>query len=112
MNSHRISRRTLLKGAGVSLALPWLEAMSVGRAWGAGEVASPPIRFAGLYMANGALMDAWTPSGIGRDFTLSPTLEPLGPLRDEVLVLSNLWHRAANGGGWWFSDGRVWLRKS
>lgn len=109
MSSHRISRRTLLKGAGVSLALPWLDAMSVGRVLGAGEAASPPIRFAGLYMANGALMDSWTPAGIGRDFTLSPTLEPLNSFRDEVLVLSNLWHRAANTGDGHYVKTGAWL---
>lgn len=87
-----ISRRTLLRGAGVSLALPWLEAAT------SGPAGKPPVRFAALYMPNGVNVDAWIPKGTGRDFTLSPTLEPLADLKDNLLVLSNLWNEAAKGG--------------
>ncbi|MCW5560240.1 MAG: DUF1552 domain-containing protein, partial [Verrucomicrobiae bacterium] len=110
MNPPPISRRTLLKGLGVSMALPWLEAMSPLRALaGSTAAGSVPRRFAALYMANGALMDAWRPKGSGRDFTLSPTLEPLAPFRDEVLVLSQLWHRAANTGDGHYVKTGAWL---
>ena len=113
MNPHRLSRRTLLKGMGVSMALPWLEAMHptrllAGPATGSGS-AAPPLRFAALYMANGALMDAWTPKGVGREFELSATLSPLQPFKDELLVLSNLWHRAANTGDGHYVKTGAWL---
>src|SRR5260370_32911794 len=86
-----ISRRTLLRGAGASLALPWLEVMSA---------AAPraPIRMAILYMPNGVREDMWTPQGTGREFTLSPTLEPLADLKGELVVATNLWNQAAKGG--------------
>lgn len=86
----RISRRTLLRGAGVSLALPWLEAASV--------TPKSPVRMAMLYMPNGVNTNAWSPQGTGRDFTLSPTLEPLKDLKDQVVVMSNLWNAASKGG--------------
>jgi len=91
----RISRRTLLRGAGVSLALPWLEAMEL-------EAMEPkaagPVRLAVLYMPNGVNVNAWAPEGTGRDFKLSPTLEPLADFKDRIQVLQNLWNAAAKDG--------------
>ena len=89
-----ISRRTLLRGAGAALALPWLEAMTPAARAGT----RPPIRLAALYMPNGVREDMWTPEGEGRDFRLSPTLEPLAPLQDDLLILTNLWNQGSNGG--------------
>jgi hypothetical protein len=60
--------------------------------------AKPPVRIAVLYMANGVNTSQWTPQGQGRDFQLSPTLEPLRDLKDQLLVISNLWNAAANTG--------------
>ena len=90
MKINGISRRTLLRGAGVGLGLPWLETMS--------GAAAPPVggpspnRLAVLYMPNGVNTAAWTPEGTGRDFKLSPTLAPLEDLKDRVTVVSNLWN--------------------
>lgn len=114
MNVSRLSRRTLLKGLGVSMALPWLEAMRplhslAGVTPVAGAASKPPVRFAALYMANGALMEQWTPTEEGRDFELTPTLSPLAGLKDDVLVLSNLWHRAANTGDGHYVKTGAWL---
>ena len=94
-----LSRRTVLRGAGVALGLPWLEAMvpTAVRAATQGNAKSP-VRMAVLYMANGVNTSQWTPQGQGRDFSLSPTLEPLQDLKDQVLVVSNLWNAAANTG--------------
>lgn len=92
-----ISRRTLLRGAGAALALPWLEAM-LPRSAQAETSSNRPLRLAALYMANGVRDDMWTPVGEGRDFQLSPTLEPLSDLRDDILVLTNLWNQASNFG--------------
>jgi hypothetical protein len=57
-----------------------------------------PVRMAMLYMPNGVNIAHWYPQGVGRDFTLSPTLEPLADLKDQILVLSNLWNAGSKGG--------------
>ena len=88
-----LTRRTLLKGAGAALGLPWLEAMA-----SATESAAPPVRMAFLYMPNGVNVPAWMPCGTGRDFALSPTLQPLAGLKDQITVLSGLWNAASKGG--------------
>jgi uncharacterized protein DUF1552 len=90
-----ISRRTMLRGVGATLALPWLEAMRPARLLAASEASRPPVRMAALYMPNGVNGDKWTPEGEGRDFTLSPTLQPLADLKNNVLVLTNLWNRGS-----------------
>ncbi|WP_202901647.1 DUF1552 domain-containing protein [Bryobacter aggregatus] len=91
-----LSRRSVLKGAGVAMGLPWLEAMTPA-AFGASSAAAP-VRMAVLYMANGVNTSVWTPEGKGRDFKLSPTLAPLQDLKDQLVVVSNLWNAAANTG--------------
>ena len=93
-----ISRRTLLRGAGIGLGLPWLEAMVPSSALASSALPKSPVRMAVLYMPNGVNVSAWAPEGTGRDFKLSPTLEPLHDLRDHVTVLSNLWNEASKGG--------------
>lgn len=91
-----ISRRTVLRGAGVSLALPWLEAMAPARA--AQQASQRPVRMAVLYMPNGVNTNAWSPEGTGRNFTLSPTLQPLRDFKDQILVVQNLWNQASKDG--------------
>jgi hypothetical protein len=95
--SNAISRRTLLRGVGVGLGLPWLEAMipSAGAATGA---AKGPTRLAVLYMPNGVNTSAWTPQGSGRDFTLSRTLEPLKDFKNQIVVVSNLYNDGSKVG--------------
>jgi hypothetical protein len=96
-----LSRRTFLRGAGVALALPWLEAMRAAPVLQAAETAtaSPaPVRLAVLFMPNGVHPGKWTPEGEGRDFPLSPILEPLAEFRKDLLVLTNLGHRACRTG--------------
>lgn len=89
-----ISRRTLLRGAGATLALPWLEAMATA----APEHDKGPVRMAMLYMPNGVNVDKWAPTGVGREFELSPTLQPLAKVKDSVTVLSNLWNEQSKDG--------------
>jgi hypothetical protein len=91
-----ISRRTMLRGAGAALGLPWLEAMMPARA--ATPVPRPPVRLAALYMPNGVHEHMWTPEGQGRDFKLSPTLQPLEDLRDSILIPTNLWNEVVKDG--------------
>ena len=94
----KLSRRTLLRGAGVSLGLPWLEAMMPSSARAGSQAPRDPVRMAVLYMPNGVNIAHWYPEGVGRDFQLSKTLEPLAGLNDQILVLSNLWNANAKGG--------------
>lgn len=98
MRNFRISRRTLLRGAGASLGLPWLEAMIPSQAAAASAPSASPVRMAVLYMPNGVNTDMWTPEGTGRDFKLSPTLQPLEDLKDHIQVIGNLWNAGANTG--------------
>ncbi|MEO6738902.1 MAG: DUF1552 domain-containing protein [Chthoniobacteraceae bacterium] len=91
MNTN-ITRRTMLKGLGAVLALPVLEAMLPAAA------TRFPVRMAHLYMPNGVHPDMWTPCGTGRNFELSPTLSPLAGVKDDILVLSELWNSASNVG--------------
>src|SRR5271170_5932381 len=90
----RIPRRTFLRGLGTVIALPLLEAMAppvaVLAAGLDGEGKKLPKRMAFIYVPNGVNMSAWVPSATGSKFELSPTLEPLKPVRDELLVLSGL----------------------
>lgn len=82
-----LSRRTFLRGAGVALGLPLLEAMAPARA---ATPAAAPVRAAYLYFPNGAWMDAWIPKQTGADYELPFSLTPLKPVRDAVTVLSGL----------------------
>jgi hypothetical protein len=91
-----ISRRTLLRGSGAALALPWLEAMTPRAS--ASTPGKPPIRMAALYMPNGVREDMWTPTGVGPSFELSPTLQPLADFKKDLLVLTNLWNQGSKGG--------------
>src|SRR3954451_4805765 len=92
-----MSRRTLLKGAGVTLGLPWLEAM-IPAARAQSGATGHPVRMAMIHMPNGVNTAHWYPKGEGRDFELSTTLEALAGLKDQILVLSNLWNAGAKGG--------------
>ncbi len=84
----RISRRTVLRGVGTAVALPLLEAMlPLSRA---GAVARPPRRMACIYVPNGVVPSDWTPKTEGAGYELTPILQPLAALRDDVLVLSGL----------------------
>lgn len=86
-----ISRRTILRGAGAAIALPWLDAMLPRTSARAADApAAAPRRMAFIYVPNGANMDEWMPKGEGADYELSSILQPLAKVKDEVLVLSNL----------------------
>lgn len=87
-----ISRRTMLKGLGTAVALPWLEAMSPIVSW-AGSTAvkrEAPKRLAFFYVPNGIHMQAWTPAAEGKLTELPFLLEPLKPVQEHLMVLSGL----------------------
>jgi len=92
-----LTRRHVLRGAGVALALPWLESLAPARA--PGVAPAPPLRFLFVMTPNGAQMDRWTPAEEGTLAELPPTLEPLAPWREHVLVLSGLAHDGARAHG-------------
>lgn len=111
-----ISRRTLLRGAGVAMALPWLETMSkAAPATGAEPLTEPPLRMAFLYFENGVRPECWNPAGDGEQYEITtPHLKPLAPFKDDFLLLENLWHPLAQGRSphWpkipaWLSGSRV-----
>jgi len=86
-----IPRRTFLRGMGASLALPLLDGMVPAFASSADTGAKSPIRLGAFYNGNGMWpMDKWTPKTEGAGFEMTPTLEPLTPFRDQLLVLSGL----------------------
>lgn len=87
-----IPRRTFLRGIGATIALPLLEGMIP--AFGATSAESP-TRLSFVYSPNGKRMQLWTPAATGAGFELPPTLQPLAPFRDQLLVLTGL---AANEG--------------
>lgn len=86
--ARELSRRTFLRGAGVALGLPLLEAMTP-RAFGA-QSAAPPVRMSCLYFPNGMWEKDWNPAKAGADYELPFALQPLAPHKADVLVLTGL----------------------
>jgi hypothetical protein len=84
-----LPRRHVLRGAGVALALPWLESLEPRRA--RGQAASPRLRFVPIYFPLGTAR-YWTPKGVGSGdaWQLSPILEPLAPVKPYVTVLGHV----------------------
>ena len=96
-SSGRISRRAVLRGAGVTIALPWLESFP---AFG-NTVSSPafPKRFGVLFMGNGVNENHWSAEGSGAAMKLSKTLSVLEPLKRKINVIDGLFNKAATGQG-------------
>jgi hypothetical protein len=94
-----LSRRTFLRGVGVTVALPFLESMVPARTALAQTAARGKTRLGAIYVPHGATMDKWTPAADGSNFELSEILEPLKPLMSRVNIISDLSHPQAYGGG-------------
>ncbi|MGA0806332.1 MAG: DUF1552 domain-containing protein [Pseudohongiellaceae bacterium] len=90
LTKKHLARRTLLRGAGVSLALPLLESMIPAGTARAAELGTPRSRLACIYIPHGAIQQDWVPSNTGRNFEFSPTLKSLEPFRDRITVVSGL----------------------
>ena len=107
-----LARRTFLKGAGVALGLPFLDAMvpALSRAATAAPVAR---RLGFFYVPNGVVMDKWTPAQTGPGFEFTPTLQALEPFRDRLVVVTGLGNNQANsfgdGNGDHSRAGSTWL---
>ena len=96
-SSPRISRRAVLRGAGVAVALPWLESLPA-----LGDPTAPavfPKRFAVMFMGNGINENYWSAEGSGADMKFSKTLSPLEPLKHKINVIDGLFNKAATGHG-------------
>ena len=91
-----LSRRTLLRGTGLALGLPLLEAMTpmARSAFATAEPSAAPVRMACIFFPNGVIVPDWTPEGKGKrdQWKLSKTLKPLEPFKSKINVLGNLAH--------------------
>jgi Protein of unknown function (DUF1552) len=95
ISKKHLSRRTFLRGTGVSLALPFLESMLPAQTPLARTAANPKSRLSCIYIPHGATMDHWTPATEGTGFEFTEILKPLEPYRDYVNVISGLCHPQA-----------------
>ena len=94
-----LTRRTFLQGAGVTIALPFLESMVPAATPLRQTAAAKKIRFGAIYVPHGATMDKWTPQGEGTNFEFSEILQPLKPYREHLTIISDTAHPSAYGGG-------------
>ena len=92
-----LSRRTFLRGAGVTIALPFLESMVPAQTPLKNTAALPKTRLGCFYVPHGATMYKFTPTTEGKNFQFSESLSPLEKYRDHLCVVSNLAHQAATG---------------
>lgn len=90
-----ISRRTLLRGAGVTLALPFLDAMLPAQTPLKKTAANPKTRFVGIFCPHGAAPGYWVPKTEGTGFEFTPIFKPLEPFRDHTVILSGMWSKSA-----------------
>jgi hypothetical protein len=90
-----IPRRTFLRGAGATVALPLLDAMVPALSAQSTTAAAPVRRLGFVYIPNGAVMQQWTPAETGSGFALSPILQPLAPYKDQLTVVTGLAHGQA-----------------
>lgn len=97
MSTHHFSRRTMLKGLGVTMALPWLESL---RVWGdepAGnqKASEAPVRLAVLFSGNGFHSKEWWAKGEGKNMELGKVLAPLHDHREKMLFVKGLYNQEA-----------------
>src|SRR5215468_6431393 len=97
--TNQTSRRHFLRGAGVALALPWLESLPCMAQNGRGSVGAnvykPPIRFAHIFFSNGVEPVHWWAKGQGKDMEFGPAAQPLAPIREELIFLQGLYNQKA-----------------
>jgi Protein of unknown function (DUF1552) len=101
MPTHHLSRRTFLRGAGVTMALPWMESLTV---WGdtppAGTrpASEAPVRLAVLFSGNGFHSKEWWAKGEGKQMELGKVLAPLADFREKMLLVRGLYNAEAQKG--------------
>ena len=97
--NRRISRRSVLRGLGATIALPWFESLPV---WGAVPKSSsnePPVRFACVFAGNGFASKHWWAEGEGEAMKLGEVLEPIAPFREKLVFIRGLFNANARGCG-------------
>jgi hypothetical protein len=104
-----ISRRTLLRGAGAAMALPWLETMSTAAPGASNRLTEPPLRMMFLFMPNGVRPELWVPPGEGQDYEITPHLKPLEGLKKDFILVENLWNQNSIGRNGHWPKTPVWL---
>src|SRR6266498_723158 len=97
MTTNRFSRRTMLRGLGVTMALPWIESL---RIWGAeprgnGKAGDAPVRLAVLFAGNGFHGKEWWAKGEGKGMELGKVLAPLADFREKMLFIRGLYNDEA-----------------
>jgi hypothetical protein len=106
-----LPRRAFLRGLGTTLALPLLDSMAPAMA--AAKAAKPPVRLGFVYVPNGIIPGAWTPSAEGKNFQFNRIMQPLEPYRENLVVLSGLaqvqGRSFGSGGGDHARAGATWL---
>src|SRR5947207_2501034 len=110
LTTKALPRRTVLRGMGAALALPFLDAMVPAFSRRGLAAAKPAHRFQTFYVPNGMAMEFWSPKGEGSAFELSPILEPLAAYRNQMLVLSGIkanWNYIHAGASGSFLTGTV-----
>ena len=90
-----LSRRLFLRGAGVAVGLPLLDAMVPAWTNLALTAAAPKPRMGFMYLPHGAIMEHWTPAAQGTGFELSPILQPFAPFKKQLTIVSGLENKAA-----------------
>jgi len=85
-----LARRTFLRGMGATVALPFLESMAPAMTPLAQSPARAPLRFGGVYLPNGCVMDQWTPKTTDGSLEMTTVLKPLEPFRNQLTVVGNL----------------------
>jgi Protein of unknown function (DUF1552) len=113
ISQKHLPRRAFLRGAGVALALPFLDAMVPAFASPAKTAASSPVRMGFVYVPNGIIETGWLPKTVGTGFEFNQTMKALEPFREHLLVLSNLaqinGRSLGDGGGDHARAGASWL---
>src|SRR5580765_6820966 len=98
MSTHRFTRRTFLRGVGVTMALPWMESIAV---WGdtpppsAAPASEAPVRLAVLFAGNGFHSKEWWARGNGKQMELGKVLAPLNDFREKMLFVRGLFNAEA-----------------
>src|SRR6266702_1138913 len=101
MTTHQFSRRTFLRGVGVTMALPWMESLTV---WGDSPPAGvrpaseAPVRLAVLFAGNGFHSKEWWAKGEGKQMELGKVLAPLTDFREKMLFIRGLYNEQATKG--------------
>ena len=90
-----IPRRSFLRGAGVALALPFLDSMVPAQTALRKTAANPKTRFTGIFVPHGMAPGYWIPKTEGKGFEFPMIMKPLEPFRDQTVIMSGLWSKSA-----------------